>query len=71
MMIIIKININVKLFIDDPNRDSNKWPAIMFAVSRIDNVHGRIIFLIVSIITIKFINIVGVFNGTKWINIDL
>jgi hypothetical protein len=31
----------------------NKWPAIKFAVNRIDSERGRIIILIVSIIVIK------------------
>ena len=35
------------------------------ADSRIDNVQGRIINLISSIITIKFIKNTGEFNGTR------
>lgn len=34
-----------------PNKVTNKWPAIIFAVSRIAKVIGRIILLVVSIIT--------------------
>lgn len=52
-----------------PNKVNNKWPAIMFAESRIAKVPGRIIFLIVSIITIKGIRMEGVPWGIKWINI--
>ena len=52
-----------------PNRVNNKWPAIMLADSRTANVPGRIIFLIVSIKTIKGINTGGVPCGTKWANI--
>ena len=40
------------------------------AASRIAKVKGRIIFLIVSIITINGIKIKGVPCGTKWANID-
>ena len=51
--------------IDLPNKDRSRCPANIFAVNRIAKVHGRIIFLIDSIITIKFINTVGVFIGTR------
>lgn len=43
----------------------SKCPAIMFAVRRTERVIGRIMFLIVSIRTIKGINTPGVFIGTK------
>jgi hypothetical protein len=43
-----------------PNKVIKRWPAIMFAVNRIAKVPGRIIFLIVSIHTMKGINIGGV-----------
>jgi len=52
-----------------PNKVSNRWPAIMFADSRTARVPGRIIFLIVSIKTIKGINTGGVPWGTRWANI--
>lgn len=52
------------------NNVNNKWPAIIFAVNRIDKVNGRIIFLNNSINTIKNIKIKGVPLGTKWININ-
>lgn len=52
-----------------PNRVINKCPAIILAVNRIAKVPGRIIFLMVSIQTIKAINIEGVPCGTKWTNI--
>jgi hypothetical protein len=47
----------------------NKWPAIIFAVRRIANVPGRIIFLVVSISTIKGIKAGGVPVGIKCLNI--
>lgn len=61
----------MKLLIDwpvEPNKDNNKWPAIIFAVKRIAKVKGRIISLMVSIITIKDINKKGVPWGVKWAN---
>lgn len=51
-----------------PNSVNNKWPAIIFAANRTARVPGRIIFLIVSIQTIKGINTAGVPWGTKWAN---
>lgn len=56
---------NLIFWLKEPNKDSNKWPAIMFADSRIANVKGRIINLIDSIITINGINIKGVPWGVK------
>lgn len=56
---IIIINI-IDEFVVSLNNVNNKWPAIIFAVKRIDNVIGRIIFLVVSIKTIKGIKIIGV-----------
>lgn len=52
-----------------PRRVRRRWPAIILAESRIAKVPGRIIFLIVSIQTIKGIRIGGVPWGTKWVNI--
>ena len=57
------------LFIELPRSDSRRWPANILAVSRIAKVQGRMIFLIDSIKTIKFIRTVGVFIGTRWVNI--
>lgn len=51
------------------NNVINKWPAIIFAVNRIARVIGRIIFLMVSIHTIKGIKIGGVPCGIRWENI--
>lgn len=51
----------------EPSRVNSKWPAIIFAVRRIERVKGRIIRLIDSIITIKGISILGVPEGVKWI----
>lgn len=48
-----------------PNNLINKWPAIIFAVSRTARDPGRIRFLIVSIITINGINMAGVPDGIK------
>lgn len=51
-----------------PRRVRRRWPAIIFAERRIAKVPGRIIFLIVSIKTMKGIRIKGVPWGIKWIN---
>ena len=42
---------------EEPRRVNSKWPVIIFADSRIDNIKGRIIKLIDSIITINGIRI--------------
>lgn len=54
-----------------PISDINRCPAIMFAVNRTANDPGRIILLILSIITINGIKTLGVPVGTKWQNIIL
>lgn len=54
-----------------PNKVNRRCPAIILADKRTANVPGRIIFLIVSIITIKGINKEGVPWGTRWANICL
>ena len=66
---IIKLigKIEIKFLIKIPNNVKIKCPEIKFADNRIDNVQGRIINLISSIITIKFIKNTGEFNGTKWL----
>jgi len=51
---------------EEPRRVNSKWFAITFAVRRIDNVNGRIIKLIDSII--NGISIKGVLDGIKWVN---
>jgi len=43
--------------LEDPIKDMNKWPAIMLAVNRIANVIGRILSLIVAIVTMNGIKI--------------
>lgn len=53
------------------NNVNSKWPAIILAVKRIVKVPGRIIFLIVSIKTIKGIKMLGVPCGIMWENIKL
>lgn len=56
------------------NEDSKvirRWPATMLADNRIESVIGRMIALIVSITTMKFISGLGVPNGVKWIIILL
>lgn len=55
----------------DPIKHNSKCPAIILAVNRIAKVNGRIIFLMVSIITIKGSKRFGVFKGVKWANIYL
>lgn len=52
-----------------PNKVKRRWPAIIFAERRIARVPGRMMFLIVSINTIKGIKIKGVPWGTIWANI--
>lgn len=49
-----------------PSKVSNKWPAIILAARRTDRVIGRIMFLIISIITMKGIKGAGVPIGTRW-----
>lgn len=51
---------------DEPSKDINKCPAIIFAVSRIARVIGRMISLSDSIMTIKGIRGVGVPWGVRW-----
>lgn len=46
-----------------------RCPAIILAVSRTDNVNGRIIFLTSSIRTIKGMSTGGVPKGTKWVKV--
>lgn len=65
---------NIKLEIscpEDPKSDRRRCPAIMFAVSRIERVIGRMINLINSIKTMKGIRIDGVFDGVRWVNMWL
>lgn len=52
-----------------PKSVNRRCPAIMFAVNRMARVPGRIIFLMVSIHTIKGIRTGGVPCGTKCANI--
>ena len=59
---IIKVLIFGPIF---PNKVISKWPAIILAANRTDNVIGRIIFLINSITTINGIKAGGVPWGTK------
>lgn len=59
----------LRLVPEFPNKVTRRWPAIIFADKRIANVPGRIIFLIVSIITRKGKRILGAPWGTKWANI--
>ena len=51
-----------------PSNVSSKCPAIIFAVRRTASVPGRIMLLIVSMITINGINMVGVPWGNKCSN---
>lgn len=52
-----------------PRRVIRRCPAIILAANRTAKVPGRIIFLIVSMITINGIKAGGVPWGTKWANI--
>lgn len=52
-----------------PSSESIKCPAIILAVSRTDRVIGRMMFLIISMITMKGSNGAGVPDGTMWANI--
>ena len=65
--IIIKPSIHSYNLITILNNIKIKCPEIKFADSRIDNIQGRIINPISSIITIKFIKNTGEFNGTEWL----
>lgn len=75
--IISPINIHMKIIIRVvllqllPKSLIKICPAIILALNRTAKDPGRIIFLIVSIITINGISIYGVPIGTKWENIWL
>jgi len=62
-LVIYLDEINAKLL----NNLINRCPATILAVKRTDSVIGRIMLLINSIITMKFISGVGVPVGTMWI----
>lgn len=49
------------------SKDINKCPAVMFAVKRTHSVIGRIIVLMISTTTMKFISWGGVLCGVRWI----
>jgi hypothetical protein len=51
-----------------PIRVINRFSAIMFAASRIAKVHGRIIFLIVSMHTMNIFSTLGFPCCTRWIS---
>jgi hypothetical protein len=53
-------NLALFLIMKFPKRLINRCPAIMFAVNRMDSVIGRMMFLISSIKTMKFIKGTGV-----------
>lgn len=67
-MITQKLVLILKVF---PSKAIRRWPAIKLAVKRTARAIGRIIFLVISIITIKGINIGGVPVGTRWASIVL
>lgn len=52
---------------NDESKLINRCPATILAVRRTAKVIGRIILLIVSMITIKFISWTGVPIGVKWV----
>jgi hypothetical protein len=54
------------LIIAFPKRDINKCPAIRLAVNRTHRVMGRMMLLVISISTMKFINGTGVPCGNRW-----
>jgi hypothetical protein len=54
-----------------PNKVISRCPAIILAANRTAKVPGRIILLIISISTMKGINIIGVLFGTKCAIINL
>ncbi len=73
----VKINGAIKYIVDTkgvrdtkalPRRVISKCPAIKLAVRRTHRVIGRMIFLVNSIATIKFINMGGVPCGNRWAN---
>jgi len=66
-----KIKLLVELIAKFPSNERSKCPATMLADKRIDRVIGRIMFLVSSIITMKFIRAIGVPMGTVWINMFL
>lgn len=68
--IMTEIKLNTEKFCWAPNKVKIKCPAIIFAIKRIAKVKGRIIFLIISINTIKGWRIKGVPIGTRWANIN-
>lgn len=49
----------------------SRCPATILADKRTDKVTGRIIFLIISTNTIKFINLLGVPIGVRWVIVFL
>jgi hypothetical protein len=51
-----------------PSKDNSRCPAIMFAVNGTASVPGRMMLLIVSMMTINDINIDGVPCGTRCSN---
>jgi len=55
--------------VNELNKCINKWPAVIFATNRTDNVIGRIRFLTISIKIIIGMRIVGEPIGTIWDNI--
>jgi len=61
-----KMNIDCRFRMADPSRDISKCPAIRLAVNRTQRVTGRMMFLVISMITMKFINPVGVPWGSRW-----
>lgn len=65
-IIIMVICVAKVIFVIIPlRRDRSRCPATMFAVSRTHRVIGRMRFLVISIITMKFIRGVGVPCGTR------
>jgi hypothetical protein len=71
---VVTREIRIKLFaaaVWFPSRVRRRWPAIMLADKRTANVPGRMVLLIVSIITMNDIRADGVPWGTRWANMEL
>lgn len=51
------------------NISKRKWPTTILVINRTARVPGRMMLLIISIITIKGVKIIGISEGTKCANI--
>lgn len=60
------INVELVSILKEDSKINNKCPATILAINRIESVRGRMIFLTVSIKTMKDINKMGVPMGVRW-----